>query len=378
MKIVPAFIFLIALFSECKSISDKTVVPEETTEKITFLPDSSLNGFSSLGFFRNKDGNTEMALYDIERHSELFFDSKGKELERIVLHFPDSLDGKNPMLFLKAVSEDSILAVWPSMKSIFLFNRNGEISNRFEATIGLNDGQKDYSFVAMDLSPPVVNGNKIYITCTRLDVIVRTTEARQKYFTTPSDISINMDNFGQQENTGTWPQEYKSGDSYRDYYPQRCVNDKGEIVYGFSASDSIYVLKDEKISRHFCKSTFMTERHPYPDDSLGHFSFLERYDINEPRYIGLIYDPYRNYYYRIVFHAIPFEKPDGMTVNTFADKPFSVMILDENFSVLNEIVPDNKRFVPVLIPVKDGLLLKKRQEKNNFAPIEFSLFKFQQ
>ncbi|HET6992531.1 MAG TPA: DUF4221 family protein [Bacteroidia bacterium] len=378
MRIKFAAIFLIFIIAGCGSNVSKTVVLEENERKIILLPDSSLAEFSSLNTFSLQNGSGVIALYDIERHSELFFNEKGKELSRIILHYPDSLSGNDPMLFVEPLGMDSILAIWPSMKSVFLFNAKGEIARQFNATTELNDGQKDYSLIAMDMSPIKSDGKTIYITCTRLDVVVRSQDARKKYFSTPPDISINLLNPEQQENTGIWPEEYKAGVLYRDYYPQRCVNGKGEIVYGFTASDSVYVLKNNKtISKHYCKSRFMTERHPYPDDSLGHFSFLERYDIIEPRYIGLTYDPYRNYYYRIVFHAITYEKPDGLTVNTYADKPWSLMIMDENFSVLNEIVVDNKRFLPEVFPVKDGLLFKQRQEKNNLPPVTFSLFKFQ-
>lgn len=371
------FVFiLIYLAIGCKSNSSQTVILEEAKDMITLLPDSSLGKFSSLSSFSTRDGRGLIALYDIKKHSELFFDTKGRERSRVVLNVPDSLsDYGDP--FIKPLSPDSILALWPGMRSVYLFNKEGKIIKQFDATTALNDKQKNYSLVAMNISPISFDGKNMYITCTRLDVVVRTNEARKIYFSTPPDIRINLLNPGQQKNTGIWPAEYKSGVSFRDFYPQRCINDDGEIIYAFSASDSIYVLKDDKvISRHFCKSRFMTERHSYPDDSVGHFSYLERYDITEPRYISLIYDPYRKYYYRIAVHAIEYEKPGGMTVNGTFDKSWSLMIMDRNFTILNEIIFDHKRFLPLVFPVGDGLLIKERQEKSTVPPVTFSLFKF--
>jgi hypothetical protein len=135
MKINFILIFLILMIAGCKSNSTKAVVLEEAQGANTLLPDSSLAKFSSLHSFSMSDGSSLIALYDVKRHAELFFDTDGKELLRVTLHFPDSLDENDPQLFTEPINVDSILAIWPSMKTIFLFNGKGEIircNNRFE------------------------------------------------------------------------------------------------------------------------------------------------------------------------------------------------------------------------------------------------------
>ncbi len=370
-------ITLIYLVTGCQSETSQAVILEETKKEFMLLPDSSLEKFSSLSLFYTRDGKSRIVLYDNLRHAVLFFDETGKHLSRVILEYPDSIPDAEAVPFVKALSADSILALWPSMRCVYLYGRNGKIIRKFDATAELKDKQKNYSLVAMNMSPIAYDGATIFVTCTRLDVVVRTKEARQIYYSTPPDICINLMRPERQKNTGTWPAEYKSGASYRDFYPQRCVNDKGEIIYAFSASDSIFVMKDDKIiSRHFCKSKFMTQRHFFPDDSIGHFSYLDRYDVTEPRYITIMYDPYRKYYYRFVTHTIEFEKEDGLTVNTIFDKPWSLIVMDKNFKILDEIIFDNKKFLPAAFPVREGLLIRKRQETVMMPPITFSLFKF--
>lgn len=147
---------------------------------------------------------------------------------------------------------------------------------------------------------------------------------------------------------------------------------------GFAASDSLFVMENGRvISSYSCKSRYMTQRHPYPDDSLGHFSYLEQYDVVEPRYRFLIYDPYRKYYYRIVHHTLPYEQPGGMTVNDYLDKPWSLMILNENFEILDEVIFDPKKFKPRVFPAKDGLLILNREENSSNLPVKFTLFRIQ-
>jgi hypothetical protein len=373
MKILfPAFI-LIFFAAGCKTGSTRTVILEED-RTITLLPDSSLASYSSLDVIHTGDGEDLVALYDHDHHAELFFDVNGKKHSSLSLEIPDSLVNESPP-YTKATGSRSVFAVWSAMKTVFLFDEEGKLEKQVNATVPLIDNQQDYCLVAMNYCPVVLSGENIFVTCTRLDVIVRNPEARKKYFSTPPDIRMSISG-DDQENFGVWPSEYRSGVPYRDYYPQRCSNGKGKMIYGFSASDTIYVLKNGKlVSSHECKSKFMTERRPYPDDSTGHFSFLEKYDVTEPRYTGLIFDPYRNYYYRIVHHAIEYEEPGGMTVHTYFDKPWSIMVLDEQFNVLNEIKMDQSRFIPVVFPVKEGMLIKKRQDKNAALPVCFSLFK---
>ncbi len=376
MKTVFLIVSIIYLGIGCQSDACQTVIMEEAKKEFMLLPDSIPDKFSSLCSFYTNDGKSWFALYDNGRRSVLFFDENGKQHSRVTLEFPDSLSA-DVVPFVKPLSFDSILALWPAMRSVYLYNENGKIIKQFDATTALNDKQENYSLVAMNLSPVNYDGKNIFVTCTRLDVVVRSKEARKIYFSTPPDIRMNLLKPEEQKNTGTWPAEYRSGASFRDFYPQRCVNGSGEIIYAFSASDSIYILKNDKVvSRHLCKSKFVKQRHAYPDDSVGHFSYLERYEVTEPRNISIIYDPYRKYYYRIVAHGIEFEKEDGMTVNTIFDKPWSLIIMDKNFKILDEIIFDNKKFLPVAFPAADGLLIRKRQEKVIAFPIAFSLFKF--
>ncbi|MDQ3108874.1 MAG: DUF4221 domain-containing protein [Bacteroidota bacterium] len=375
MKKIIYVVCLTAIVTGLISCGNSAVTLEEVQKEIMLHPGNSFISSPGITVLHNPDQSTSLALYDKERHSLAFFDTYGTELQNIILQLPDSLKSKIQTLYAQAISADSILLLEKGTKTIFLFNAKGELMRTFIAATNLSDGSNDYCLLAMNQCPFRYDGENIYATCTRLDMIVRTPEARKKYFSTPPDIVTNIAT-GKQNNSGIWPAEYKSGASFRDFYPQRCINRKKEIVYGFAASDSIYVLKNGKlISKHNCKSKYMTERHTYPDDSLGHFFFLEKYSITEPVYVNLIYDPYRNFYYRIVHHAIPFENKNGFTVNTFSDKVWSLMLLNEDFEVLNEISFDPHQHLPAVFPTTEGVLVKRNPGENSHGNISFALFK---
>lgn len=370
--------FLLLVFSN--ACSDKRAsVPDESPLVRELHPDIAFSSYASLAVCSGPGNKTFLTLYDKKNRAQLFFDEEGKEQFRVLLSFPDSLVSPDAQFSTLAISPDSILACPMSAgKSLFLFNGKGELQKTISSAVPLRDGINDYVLQALPQSPMLFDGNTILAVCTRLDVVLRSPEARKKYFSTPPYILLATGTNGKSLNAGYWPEDYREGASFRDFYPQHCVNGRKQIVFGFAASDSLFVMENGKITASYlCKSKYMTERHPYPDDSIGHFSFLNRYEINEPRYLSLVYDPFRNCYYRLVHHAMRFENENGMTVNSFLDKPWSLMVLDENFRIIGEKQMDAERFLPAVFPVSDGLLVLQRKGMNGVPPVRFTLFRFQ-
>lgn len=370
---LPGFILWIFL-AACSGSPAKISLRENKTT-VSLKPQSISGKAGSPERFVNASGFYQ---YDREKHTLIFYSETGAENGRSVLQFPDSLNPKSENAFTWCLNRDSVFALIAESKMVFQFGSNGELKNFFPVTANLSDGTSDYVLFASPQSPFAFDGKNLFVTATRMDMIVRTTETRKKYFSTPPDICIPLDKSTAQNNCGYWPGSYRDGESFRDFYPQRCVNKNKQLVFGFESSDSLYVMQNGNlIASHLCKSKYMTERHSFPDDSLGYFSFLDRFLINEPRYKYLVYDTYRNYYYRVVHHALDYETKDGMTVNSYLDKPWSIMILDENFELLDEILMDQDRFVPGIYPAENGIFLRQRPAKGSTGPIAFTLFSFE-
>lgn len=368
--------FLLLVFSNACS-DERASVPDESPVICEIHPDIAFSSYSNLAVCSGPGNKTFLTLYDKKNRVQLFFDDEGKEAYRVQLSFPDSLMSTDAQFSTLAISPDSILACPMSAgKSVFLFNGKAQLLKTISSAVPLRDGMNDYVLVALPQSPLLFDGDKILAVCTRLDVVIRSPEARKKYFSTPPYILLAAKN-GESLNAGYWPEEYRAGTSFRDFYPQHCVNGRKQIVFGFAASDSLFVMANGKITASYsCKSKYMSERHPFPDDSIGHFSFLNRYEVNEPRYLSLVYDPFRHCYYRLVHHAMKFENENGMTTHTFLDKPWSFMILDENFNLIGEKLMDAQRFLPCIFPVKDGLLVLQRKGMNGVPPVRLTLFRF--
>lgn len=97
------------------------------------------------------------------------------------------------------------------------------------------------------------------------------------------------------------------------------------------------------------------------------------YYVSESTYADIVYDKYRNFYYRIVEFPI---KNWQINSRTFI-KPFSILVLDHNFNVIgeSEIINDKAYNRNNIHIVPEGLIIQKCNSDENI--IIFSLFKFQ-
>lgn len=307
-----------------------------------------------------------------------FFDAKTGELaESIPLTGLDSSSSERRLWGITSHSPDSIFILMPRINTLCLLNRMGKLIRKWNITGAYQTGQADYTLVHLARSPILIHNNQLIATCAQNSIPVNSIANRIIYFKTPGEIhfDLNKSNAIPESKTGYWPLSYRQGNGYRDYYPQRCINDKGQLVNGFGADDSIFVYdKGKRVEAYQVISKYMTTRKVFPDDSAGNYSFTDQYLVEEPRYLSLDYDPYRKMYYRIVHHAQQYIQNDSMTLNQTIDKKWSLMMLDANFNLVGEVLFDPKQFMPSVLITSEGLLIQQRQEPLVLPKAKFTLF----
>lgn len=69
----------------------------------------------------------------------------------------------------------------------------------------------------------------------------------------------------------------------------------------------------------------------------------QRYNLKHPFYVKMFSNEDGSFHYRIVKHAADLKYPDGKRRN-FYDRPFSVMILDKDFNLIDEVPLDGKTY----------------------------------
>jgi hypothetical protein len=113
----------------------------------------------------------------------------------------------------------------------------------------------------------------------------------------------------------------------------------------------------------------------YKDDSNRKF----RHMYQVPFYHQVIFDPYRNYFYRFFSKSLPLKNEDG-TYNSWGDKELILMVFNSKFELLEEVkLGKHKYSTTKSFVTKDGLFISNSHYKNsNYdkKSIRFNLFKF--
>lgn len=167
--------------------------------------------------------------------------------------------------------------------------------------------------------------------------------------------------------TGIWPKKYTENNSYiihgSDVSRAICDN---KLIFSFGMDHNLYVYDSSQLIRKvFVKSKYI--------DSL---EITDKSKINDPWYIkqstntfsfykGIVYDKYRKLFYRIAVHKQVFSNQDG-TINLLGDNPWSIIITDTNFKVLDEIYIPAKTLDFNSIIVTANYLLIHRYYENNY------------
>ena len=164
---------------------------------------------------------------------------------------------------------------------------------------------------------------------------------------------------------------------YYEDTPSRVRNSKNQSVVSFGFSDSIYVLSEKDTLRIEAKSGHSKEFRPFDPKEEANMTYIEEYFVEETRYYRIIFDGYRNLYYRVVLHGIPYRNGDG-TKNLYQDKPFSILILNENFQTLCEYSFPAKTYdFRNMVVTNEGLWISTGNDLNPASPqnaLEYELF----
>jgi len=280
--------------------------------------------------------------------------------------------------FFCYLNPDSVFCLFKKSKTICLIDESGEVKRAWRVKQELPGGISNYALAAYWTMPMKYHSGKLYLMAIRTDIVINNLPDIRKYFETPQSLTLDIsgEEAGIVSLTGDWPGLYRSDRVYQDVHAQRCVNKNGEMLFSFAVDDQVYLYSGKQTQTANAKSSGFVMPPAFPLDSAHNFNYIDKYLIESCRYRSIIYDPYRDLYYRIAEKGIPYESPDGMTVRQQDDKPFSILVLDKDLNLLREQPFDPSEYlVHYIIPVPEGLLVSKRiRKKHEKNELLFSLF----
>jgi hypothetical protein len=201
-------------------------------------------------------------------------------------------------------------------------------------------------------------------------------EERKDYWDTPFLIEVNIEN----ETARLVPvfrPEYQKKNYDRLGYatdPESCFHNNRAII-NFGSESNIYEvnLLTDSVIEHGGESRFSKNLLRIQGENESRTD----YRLSTIYFFNLIYDPYRNLYYRFHWGEMPVKK-NGKEYNTLYDKPTFITVFDDKFNYLYEFRIYN-RVKSGATPTPEGLIvfpgmLSEEDEKN--GTITCSLIKF--
>lgn len=170
---------------------------------------------------------------------------------------------------------------------------------------------------------------------------------------------------------GSFPKAYIENETnFYDYSPKVTFT-TNSLVYAFGADH--FVSKYQEgfgNSVYEVKSKFIEHFNKYPQNKMFDMVFMQNYMYEEPRYINIIHDPFKDLFYRVVKHRNKHMKGKPKTPSKW-----SLMVLDNEFSLLTEVEFDLPYSSQIIIPSEDGLYIKRfNQDSEDLTLTLFNLY----
>ena len=148
--------------------------------------------------------------------------------------------------------------------------------------------------------------------------------------------------------------------------PSYCYNGK-EFIYSFAFDENLYVLStDFKLHKKVNASSRYIESVSIPSNIPTQMNLGIKMMCEIPYYGDIIYDEYRQLYYRIAYPKESLKKGESLLDMTQSGRTrFSIIIMDKNLKVIGETMfPENSYRSNLYYVDKDGLYISSNHYKN--------------
>lgn len=318
-------------------------------------------------------GKEYFTFQNLGKNEILFYGINSQKLE---FRIRPEVDGANGIGFLRGYiikNLDSIFVGTQGQSKILLINKEGELKDKFSYNVAEDGKELLYSALTTYRNRPIVFiDNKMYIisTCDRwADKKPATSVIDLKEKSVEALYGFEYPTFPKTDNKAK--KSGKEGDF------SRCFDGK-QFVYSFYFSEDIYVCSIDHtgIRKINAKSKYIPEI-GFTDD-YGNLTFK---DIAEnPNYGNLIYDPYRDVYYRVAYPKVEIEHDlKSIDLLEYGGKRFSIIIFDKDLNIVGEtLFPDYTYNSFLMFIREDGLYISSSHFMNpNYSDDILSFQRFE-
>lgn len=354
MKIIIVLILGICLFS-CHQETDQECQLKANDKKLVFELDShTKSNPRTLFLYKDKEGKEYLTFQNDFENEIHFYDLKTQKWMFKVTPELDGANGVGKFFGYRIIDLENILLTNSDVEEIAVVDSANRLKEQlvYDKTSEGTPLKRSFSTTLFH-RPIQVIGDKIYSTsrCNRkakinpvsITIDMKTKEINYLPFFYPK-LPIEM----------TRAKLWGAEDNFSREF------DGKRFIYSFYFDEDIYVtsIDHKNVERKKVKSKYIDKLHML--DDFGQHTMLDKCENEE--YGALIYDPYRNVYYRIVHPKVEIEKKlkrqEVIELIDYGRKNFSIIIMDENFNVIGEtLFPDYTYNCNVMFVHKDGLYI---------------------
>jgi len=262
----------------------------------------------------------------------------------------------NPLAF-QAISQDSIY-IMNDYFEVYLINSDSKIINKWTIKSGLDSISEDEILLLPYTQPEMINypfkirNNKLYVRIL-WNVDLSNSNSLWKEYKNPPIAIINLSTSTINKVWGKFPYDLTK-ELPRDYFPPFDLT-KDQPVLQFLYHPSIYINGEIICSPSAFSEGEVTKhsKDTYFEDGQND---LRPYHTDEA-YVLIIYDHYRDVYYRIFQLAQPDKNSQGL-LNQKLQAQFSIMVLDSAGNTISETLFEKEKYDFLNISLhKEGLLV---------------------
>lgn len=367
MKSSIIYLLLIISFFSCSDKKNITQYKlEETTEQIIIPIDSNTKLFSrSMHHFTDTTGIEYLTIENTETTDSYYYINFYR-LDSCVLSHRVKIEKEGPngiprMMGHGVIDLDHIFISAFNRPLIYQINKQGIIMNKYDFS-KTDDGliTTGTDFNSLIYKPLIIQNHKIF--CMQYPMPPNCDGEQLKK--TPLTVTIDTISKEVKASKLCYPELWSKGDGMGLNPHCSRIFDGKRFIYAFRMSHDLLVTEDH------IKGESITAKSQYIDDLQTEgfsnklsFSEFNKLASEQACYGNIIYDPYKNIYYRFVYPKCKIDSMDPEYV--FCRKEFSIMILDENFNVLGETLFPAGKYVPALFFVNEkGLFLSVNNTSN--------------
>lgn len=335
------------------SVSIDRMVAELPIDHKTSNISRGLQGFHHEGkdfVFNINWTQNSLQIYDVmkgEKINELFFQAEGdQQVGRIFgfhVHNFDSI-----FLFTQQASEIIMIDSTNRIKKRVTYELPDIYSNAFVHN-------------AYFISYPILRKDELIVK-THLQGNYRemTDETLEEK---PITYSINLNTSQVKMLSQKYPEDYLN--EGLKFYEYSMAGGKRNLVFSFFGDHRLFYVNDEgELQSKMAKSKYLADQLPlFP--IYGERENTYNYLLASDHYESLLFDKYRQLYYRFAFQK---QETEGMTeLSQLKEAPnsFSVMILNKDLDVIDEVLFNEKKYLPNNVFVgKKGLYISTSHPDN--------------